>query len=289
MNLKSHYKMIIAIIIVIVLVSSLVIYFYPNNTEYYNNGKSVNVRYFNCESYRYCRDSNYSVSSYSIHGNKISYLNSTMMDVFYADVAGGHEFTFTMDMHIKGINPKYVYVTVTGDNNTQYLETNDLADPNTTSYETSSDSSVVRINATENMNGYEFSISDMNDYVRNGVYNFTVKVSAGKLYDMFYIDTVEESAVYGFMAYHNSSMPDKNLSCNIIAYDSNNSGFYDVHIIDGYYYFFVDRESNYSFYYFDNGALHPLNVYTNYAKANNNYVITGNNLESIHLEFMNPM
>ena len=42
MNLKSHYKMIIAIIIVIVLVSSLVIYFYPNNTEYYNNGKSVN-------------------------------------------------------------------------------------------------------------------------------------------------------------------------------------------------------------------------------------------------------
>ena len=50
-------------------VSSLVIYFYPNNTEYYNNGKSVNVRYFNSESYRYCRGSNYSVSSYSIHGN----------------------------------------------------------------------------------------------------------------------------------------------------------------------------------------------------------------------------
>ena len=43
MNLKSHYKMIIAIIIVIVLVSSMVIYFYPNNTEYYNNGRSVGI------------------------------------------------------------------------------------------------------------------------------------------------------------------------------------------------------------------------------------------------------
>ena len=254
MNLKSHYKMIIAIIIVIVLVSSLVIYFYPNNTEYYNNGKSVNVRYFNCESYRYCRDSNYSVSSYSIHGNKISYLNSTMMDVFYADVAGGHEFTFTMDMHIKGINPKYVYVTVTGDNNTQYLETNDLADPNTTSYETSSDSSVVRINATENMNGYEFSISDMNDYVRNGVYNFTVKVSAGKLYDMFYIDTVEESAVYGSIINYTTGET-VHINTDMYIEDMNNSVINTVNITDGYYYYFVNPYTAYNLYSMDNNTL----------------------------------
>jgi hypothetical protein len=275
--------MIIAIIIVIVLVSSLVIYFYPNNTEYYNNGKSVNVRYFNCESYRYCRDSNYSVSSYSIHGNKISYLNSTMMDVFYADVAGGHEFTFTMDMHIKGINPKYVYVTVTGDNNTQYLETNDLADPNTTSYETSSDSSVVRINATENMNGYEFSISDMNDYVRNGVYNFTVKVSAGKLYDMFYIDTVEESAVYGCILNHDE--PVKNYNFMIYAEDMDDKDIFNINIMNDSYYLFTNRNTNYSFYYMDNGTLKPLDVHTNYMESGSNYLVTGNSTESIEVNF----
>ena len=274
--------MIIAIIIVIVLVSSMVIYFYPNNTEYYNNGKSVNVRYFNCESYRYCRGSNYSVSSYSIHGNRVSYLNSTMMDVFYADVAGGHEFTFTMDMHIKGINPKYVYVTVTGDNNTQYLETNDLADPNTTSYETSSDSSVTRINATENLNGYEFSISDMNAYVRNGVYNFTVKVSAGKLYNVFYIDTLKESAVYGTVGISNSTQTqDYSMNSTMFVYNINTTQYSIVKIRDGEYYFFTVPGELYRLYYLNNDTLKSF-----YRNSNNRIVEVGKissppNMESL--------
>ncbi|WMT51066.1 MAG: hypothetical protein RE471_08820 [Ferroplasma sp.] len=260
-NIKSHYKMIIAIIIVVILVSSLSIYFYPHNdTEYYNNGKSVDVRYFNCESYEYCRNNSYNVSSYSINNNKVEYLNSTMMNVFYADVPGGNEFSFTMNMHIKGINARYVYVTVTGDNNTQYLETNVFAGSNATSYETSSDSSVIRINATENLNGYEFSISDMNAYVRNGVYNFTVKVSAGKLYNVFYIDTLKESAVYGTVGLKpecsdNNNDYDTSLNSTMFVYNNSTGRYNIVNIRDGRFYFFTVPGDLYKMYYLNNNNL----------------------------------
>ena len=276
--------MIIAIVIVVILASSIGIYFYPHNdTHYYNNGKSVDVRYFNCESYEYCRNNSYNVSSYSINNNKVEYLNSTMMNVFYADVPGGNEFSFTMDMHIKGINARYVYVTVTGDNNTQYLETNVFAGSNATSYETFSDSSVTRINATENLNGYEFSISDMNAYVRNGVYNFTIKVSAGKLYNVFYIDTLKESAVYGCILNHDE--PVKNYNSMIYAEDMNNKDIFNINIMNDSYYLFTNRNTNYSFYYMDNGTLKPLDVHTNYMESGSNYLVTGNSTESIEVNF----
>ena len=283
MSIKSHYKIIISIIIVIVLVSSMVIYFYPHNdTQYYNNGKSITLKYFNNDNTQLIPN-HYHISSYYNDGN-LYYLNATVAPLAYNGTGVTSTACVPVNLSTNLIDTRYVYVTVTGtDNCIIYGMYN-----GTVKQTTSGEHFTARLDYKSNMS-FIVKVIGIHRYLSGNYYNFTVKVSAGKLYDIYYIDAHEESAVYGFMAYHNSSMPDKNLSCNIIAYDSNNSGFYDVHIIDGYYYFFVDRESNYSFYYFDNGALHPLKVYTNYAKANNNYVITGNNIESIHLEFMNPM
>ena len=285
MSIKSHYKIIISIIIVIVLISSAVIYFYPHNdTQYYNNGRNITLRYFNNDNTRLIPN-HYHVSSYYNSDGRSVYLNTSVEPLAY-NISAVDFSCACMPVNMTGstVNAKYVYVTVTGsDTCVIYGHYN-----GTVRKKYTVNQNTARLNYSSNM-CFIVKVIGIYGYLNDNYYNFTVKVSAGKLYDIYYIDAHEESAVYGFMAYHNSSMPDKNLSCNIIAYDSNNSEFYDVHIIDGYYYFFVDRESNYSFYYFDNGALHPLNVYTNYAKANNNYVITGNNIESIHLEFMNPM
>ena len=110
------------------------------------------------------------------------------------------------------------------------------------------------------MNGYEFSISDMNDYVRNGVYNFTVKVSAGKLYDMFYIDTVEESAVYGTVGLKpgcsdNNNYYNTSLNSTIFVYNVNENKYNIVNIINGYYYFFTVPGDSYKMYYLNNNNL----------------------------------
>ncbi|WMT51151.1 MAG: hypothetical protein RE471_09255 [Ferroplasma sp.] len=275
MNLKSHYKMIIAIIIVVILVSSLSIYFYPHNdTEYYNNGKSVDVRYFSGEEYRYHINNRYYVSSHSINKNKVSYLNSTMINLFYIDLSyGNYEcLLFNMDIHISGLNSKYIYVTADGSNNSQYLKIcENIHTYNATCYGPSDyGKSIMKIPTNQSLNNLGFQVTGINTDALNGKYNFTVKVSAGKLYNVFYIDTVRESAVYGFVNETGTTGADQGLNSEFFAYDLNSSMLYNINITNGYYYLFTVPGNKYEFYSYYNNTMNRIfinnstehNIYT---------------------------
>jgi hypothetical protein len=110
MNIKSHYKIIVSIIIIIILVSSVIIYFYPHNNElYYNNGRSIDVKYFNVGYTFPYNKNNYSLSSYSINNNKTSYLNSTIINPRVLPYNSlGIYFGINIVNNLKN---KYIYIT----------------------------------------------------------------------------------------------------------------------------------------------------------------------------------
>ena len=282
MTLKSHYKIIISIIIVIILLSSLIIYYYPHsNTVYNNNGESINVKYFSVGYTFPYNKHNYSLSSHFTSGNRESYLNSTIINpVVLPYNCGSAEFNMNISTH--NVNDKYVYVTIIG----KHVGFTSFADQSCCKI--TSGEQLVKL---KNSNSIHECLSSA--YVdRNTVgnyYNFTLTVSAGKLHNTFYIHTEKESAIYGYMSYNNSSMPDKNINCNLFIFDSNNSRYYNVNIKDGYYYFFVNDNSNYSFYYLNNNTLKSLKIYTIYRPEGYNYITTGNDTRSIEGNFVHPL
>ena len=114
MNIKKHYKIIISVIIVIILISSFIVYdmYFKNNINYNNEGKSINIRYFNAPSNFPYIKSNYNVSSNYISNNKMSYLNSTLTKPF--DFGSGiySGICFGLNIHLKNTNSKYLYITI---------------------------------------------------------------------------------------------------------------------------------------------------------------------------------
>ena len=287
MNLKSHYKIIISIIIVIILFLPLIIYYYPyNNTEYNNNGESVDVKYFHNEYsiYACMFNSNYSASSYST-GNSESYLNTTLTNPAYYQLEG--QLMSHINISMKNINARYVYITTTGSNNDQYVQITGTHTPINCKQE--GNKWINKYSSFDNLHSMGINFGIPTSYLHNGNYNFTLTVSAGKLHNTFYIHTEKESAIYGYMSYNNSSMPDKNINCNLFIFDSNNSRYYNVNIKDGYYYFFVNDNSNYSFYYLNNNTLKSLKIYTIYRPEGYNYITTGNDTRSIEGNFVHPL
>jgi hypothetical protein len=277
MNLKSHYKMIISIIIVIVLVSSLVIYFYPhNNTQYYNNGKSITLKYFTNDGDR-LRPDNYLVSSYYNSGSNFIYLNATVAPLAYNGTGSTSMACVPVALTANLINTRYVYVTVTGkDNCIIYGMYN-----GTVKQTTSGEHYTARLDYTSNMS-FIVKVIGIHKYLNDNYYNFTVKVSAGKLYDTFYIDTVEESAVYGTVGISNSTQTqDYSMNSTMFVYNVNTTQYSTVNIRDGYYYFFTVPGELYRLYYLNNDTLKSF-----YRNSNNSIVEVGTissppNMESL--------
>ena len=272
MNLKSHYKIIISIIIVIILLSSLIIYFYPhNNTYYYNNGKSIDVKYFNGNNYNdyHIKNEYYFASSYFINNNKISYLNSTLINPYYEYGSGNHYFGYNLTINLKNIDNNYIYITTSGDKNNQYIETNVLTNINAKCYYNNGND-VIRINRNDNLTNITFEISSLNLYINNNYYNFTIKVSSGKLYNTFYINLMRESAIYGCVL--NEDEPVNNYNNTVYIENMNNSKINTINIVNDYYYYFVKPYTQYKIYSLNNNTLKL--IYT----LNNTLISTGNSI-----------
>ena len=271
----------------IILFLPLIIYYYPyNNTEYNNNGESINVKYFHNEYsiYACMFNSNYSASSYSL-GNSESYLNTTLTNPAYYQLEGC--LISHINISMKNIDARYVYITTTGGNNNQYVQITGTHTPINCKQE--GNKWINKYSSFDNLHSMGINFVIPNFYLHNGNYNFTLTVSAGKLHNTFNIHTEKESAIYGYMSYNDSPEPDKNINCTLFTFDSNNSRYYNVNIKDGYYYFFVNDNSNYSFYYLNNSTLKPLEIYTDYRDKGYNYITTGNNTGSIEGNFVHPL
>ena len=266
MNLKSHYKIIISIIIVVVLISSAVIYFYPHNdTQYYNNGKSITLKYFNNDNTRLIPN-HYHISSYYNSDGRSVYLN-TSVDPLAFNISAEDFSCACMPVNLTGstVNAKYVYVTVTGkDTCVIYGHYNGTIKQTCTV-----NRNTARLNYSSSM-CFIVKVIGIDGYLNDNYYNFTVKISAGKLYNVYYIDTVQESAVYGFVNETGTTGADQGLNSEFFAYDMNNSRIYDINITNGYYYLFTVPGNEYQFYSYYNNTMNKIfinnstehNIYT---------------------------
>ena len=269
MNLKSHYEIIISIIIVIILASSLIIYFYPhNNTYYYNNGKSINVKYFlpNCDqSFPFYND-NYTVSSYYNNGNHYYYLNTTIINPHVLYSGSGHLCLIDGITINTNVNSTYLYITVIGNDNCIVY-----GSYNGTLVHTSSENKyTTRINYSANTH-INMNVIGINNYINNNYYNFTIKVSSGKLYNTFYINLMKESAIYGPIINYTSGQT-CNVNTSIYIENMNNSKINTINIVNGYYYYFVKPYTQYKIYSLNNNTLKL--IYT----LNNTLISTGNSI-----------
>ena len=265
MNIKSHYKMIISIIIVVILVSSMVVYFYPHNsTEYYNNGRSITLRYFYKDS-SLLIPNHYHVSSYYNSDGISVYLNTSVEPLAYNLSGGFSSACMPVNMTGSTVNAKYVYVTVTGsDTNVIYGHYN-----GTVRKKCTVNQNTARLNYSSNM-CFIVRVMNICRYLNNNYYNYTVKVSAGKLYNVYYIDTVQDSAVYGFVNKTGTTGADQGLNSEFFAYDLNSSMLYDINITNGNYYLFTVPGNKYEFYSYYNNTMNRIfinnstehNIYT---------------------------
>ena len=107
-DIKKHYKIFIAILIVIILISSFIVYdISRNNVNYNNNGEPVDVKYFSVGyTFPYVKH-NYTVSSYYVSHNKLSYINSTPLcfivngnNVHTVDVSSTGVYTYNWNVRL---------------------------------------------------------------------------------------------------------------------------------------------------------------------------------------------
>ena len=94
------------------LVSSYIIVYdtiHEKHMIYYNDAKSIDLKYFNFSNREFTVSSTendiYNSSSHSMNGNQ--YLNST---IYYPQVRYLNSVRFNMNIHLKNINSKDVYV-----------------------------------------------------------------------------------------------------------------------------------------------------------------------------------
>ncbi len=265
MTLKKSNKIIISIIIAVILISTAVIYFYPHNsTEYYNNGRSITLKYFNKDP-ALLKHNHYHVSSYYDNG-KFVYLNTSVEPLAYNE--SGYFSCACMPVNLTGstVNAKYVYVTVTGKDTCVIYG----GHYNGTIKQTCTvNRNTARLNYSGSM-CFIVKVIGIDGYLNDNYYNFTVKISAGKLYNVYYIDTVQESAVYGFVNETGTTGADPGLNSEFFAYDMNNSRIYDINITNGYYYLFTVPGNEYEFYSYYNNTMNKIfinnstehNIYT---------------------------
>ena len=257
MNLKSHYKIIISIIIVVVLISSAVIYFYPHNdTQYYNNGKSITLKYFNNDNTQLIPN-HYHISSYYNSDGRSVYLN-TSVDPLAFNISADDFSCACMPVNMTGstVHAKYVYVTVTGSDTCVIYGGHYNG---TVKEKCTVNQNTARLNYSSNM-CFTVAVIGIYRYLNDNYYNYTVKVSAGKLYDIYYIDAHEESAVYGTVGLKpgcsdNNNYYNTSLNSTMFVYNVNENKYNIVNIINGYYYFFTVPGDSYKMYYLNNNNL----------------------------------
>ena len=283
MTLKSHYKIIISIIIVIILLSSLIIYYYPHhNTVYHNNGESVDVKYFHNEYPLYIFNANYSASSYSI-GNRESYLNTTLTDLNYVSsppTSAGIDSHINISM--KNINTKYVYITTTGDYGNQYVEITPMGGTFPVKCKIEGNKYIATFSSLDNLHGIQIEFQDTNLYWHNANYNFTLTISAGKLYNTFNVHAEKESAIYGCVQNHSTGNTVK-VNTTLYIENMNNSIIHTINVRDGHYYYFVQPYTEYKLYSLNstNNTLKLIDTISNKNITSGNsyeYIISSNEL-----------
>ena len=229
----------------IILFLPLIIYYYPyNNTEYNNNGESVDVKYFHNEYsiYACMFNSNYSASSYST-GNSESYLNTTLTNPAYYQLEG--QLMSHINISMKNINARYVYITTTGGNNDQYVQITGTHTPINCKQE--GNKWINKYSSFDNLHSMGINFGIPSFYLHNGNYNFTLTVSAGKLHNTFYFHTEKESAIYGSIQNH-STLRIVHVNTTLYIENMNNSIINPINVRDGYYYYFVQPYTEYKLY-----------------------------------------
>ena len=257
MNLKSHYKIIISIIIVIMLVSSYIIVYdtiHEKHMIYYNDAKSIDLKYFNFSNREFTVSSTendiYNSSSHSMNGNQ--YLNST---IYYPQVRYLNSVRFNMNIHLKNINSKDVYVNLYTNCESTYVYNS------TKSYWVGDYDYLHSIVPVSNNNS-KISVHIDGLVNNNNYYNISVKVCASNnFYNLFSINTEKESAIYGIVNGTGETGASYGFNDTFMVYDLNNSNFYTVNVHNGYYYFFTTPSNKYEFYSYYNNTLHNVNVY----------------------------
>ncbi len=226
LNIKNH-RIIISIIVIIiaVIIISSSLYLYQNKTERYNDVHSYTMKYSHNLN---VPENNISISSYSTHGNKINYLNTTMDNITICACPG---LTIGFTLNIKENYNKNVKIYYSS----KYY------------------------NIPFKCNEYKYNFIKEPIMKNNkGYYNFTLKVSSGNLYNVFKIDTYDSSALYGSVG-TSYSTADRNTSLDSTLYikDLNNGTIYKTPIVKGQYLFFAKPNTNYELMYLKNNQLIP--------------------------------
>lgn len=174
---------------------------------------------------------------------------------------------FRINIITHNLNIKYIYITITGNDNKYFSGIS-----NYSSEKALNNNLIYKIN-NSNKISYDIYSSSLGNYVVNNYYNFTIKVSSGKLYNIFYINTIKESAIYGCVLNKDESVNNYN---NIIYMeDVNNSEINTINIINDHYYF-VNPYTEYKLYSLNNNTLKLIHT------INNKSISPGNSIGCVH-------
>ncbi|EQB72904.1 MAG: hypothetical protein AMDU4_FER2C00121G0001 [Ferroplasma sp. Type II] len=243
MTLKSHYKIIISIIIMIILVSSYIIVYdtiHEKHMIYYNDAKSIDLKYFNFSNREFTVSSTendiYNSSSHSMNENQ--YLNST---IYYPQVRYLNSVRFNMNIHLKNINSKDVYVNL-------YTNCESTHVYNSTKSYWVGDYDYLHSIVPVNNNNSKISVRIDGLVNNNNYYNISVKVCASNnFYNLFSINTEKESAIYGSII-NNTTGNTVKVNTTLYIENVNNSIINTINVRDGYYYYFVQPYTEYKLY-----------------------------------------
>ena len=187
-------------------------------------------------------NSNYSASSYSL-GNSESYLNTTLTNPAYYQLE--EHLISHINISMKNINARYVYITTTSGNNNQYVQITGTHLPINCKQE--GNKWINKYSSFDNLHSMGINFVIPNFYLHNGNYNFTLTVSAGKLHNTFNIHAEKESAIYGCI-FKNSTGTIVKVNTTLYIENVNNSIINTINVRDGYYYYFVQPYTEYKLY-----------------------------------------
>jgi len=228
LNIKKHYKILIAILIVIILISSFVVYdITPKKINYSNNGEPIDVKYFSVGyTFPYITNNYTASSSYSSH-NKLSYMNSTIIQPRVNPYTSG-SLCFGINIHLKNINNKYIYVDIASPAQPSVF---DLSLNNATEIHASYTDGICHVKYKINGNNISISgitIRHINNFVHNYYYNISVRVSlSNNLYNTFYISTIKETTIYGKILNTHGQL--YNVNTTLLIENTNNSNYRIMH------------------------------------------------------------
>lgn len=247
-DIKKHYKILIAILIVIILISSFIVYdITRNNVTYNNNGEPIDVKYFSVGyTFPYITN-NYTASSYYVNHNKLSYMNSTIIQPRVLPYGYGC-ICFGINIHLKNVNNKYIYVDIISQ---AEPSTFNPSLNNATEIHSSYISGVCHVKYRINGNNISIpsiTIRNIDKYIHNNYYNISVSISLNNnFYNTFDISGIKETAIYGTVQNTSSLSIDK-INTSLLIENINNSNYKTMHVINGYFYCFLKPDTEYKLY-----------------------------------------